>query len=183
MCCGTKREIEIDCPSDCAYLHAGRSFRSEREPARQPSRSRMQYDEKFFSRHAPVIATLAKVIVEERNRTPNIVDNDSIQAYLSLKSTLETLSNGLYYETAPENNVVAAALFRRMKESVDQMMLPNKDGPLLTIIDALNVVDFMISTAEFHSSGRPKTREYLDWLATMLPQASKQKEHSGLIVP
>ena len=41
----------------------------------------------------------------------------------------------------------------------------------------------MISTAEFHSSGRPKSRKYLDWLATMVPAAEKQEEGSGLIVP
>ena len=30
VCCGTKREVEIDCPSDCVYLHAGREYESSK---------------------------------------------------------------------------------------------------------------------------------------------------------
>ena len=41
-CCGTKRQVEIQCPSDCAYLHgADPSFRPDsqkREAARFLSR-------------------------------------------------------------------------------------------------------------------------------------------------
>jgi hypothetical protein len=29
VCCGTKREIEIDCPSNCAYLRSGRDYEAE----------------------------------------------------------------------------------------------------------------------------------------------------------
>ena len=183
VCCGTKREVEIDCPSDCTYLQTGRSFESERRPSRRASRPGRQFDEQFLYRYAPLLATLAKVIVEERNRTPHVVDQDAGQAYQALKSTLNTLSSGLYYETTPENNVVAASLFARMKAVFDEMMQPQEDGPSLKVTEALDVVDFMISTAEFHSSGRPRSRKYLDWLATMVPAAEKQEEGSGLIVP
>ncbi len=141
-----------------------------------------QFDEQFLYRYAPVIATLARVIVEERSRTPNVVDRDAAEAYQALKATLNTLSSGLYYETTPEDNVVAAALFAGMKAFFDQMMEAQQDGPSLKVTEAQDVVDFMISTAEFHSSGRPKSRKYLDWLATMVP-AANQEESSGLIVP
>ncbi len=182
VCCGTKREVEIDCPSDCTYLQTGRTFESERRSARRAPRAGRKFDEQFLYRHAPVIATLARVIVEERSRIPNVVDQDAAEAFQSLKSTLNTLSSGLYYETTPENNVLATALFDRMKTACDQLMAAQEDGTSLKISEALEVVDFMISTAEFHSSGRPKSRKYLDWLATMVP-AEKQEEGSGLIVP
>ena len=182
VCCGTKREVEIDCPSDCTYLKTGRSFESERRPARRVPRAGRQFDEQFLYRYAPMIATLARVIIEERIRTPNVVDQDATEAYQALKSTLNTLSSGLYYETTPENNVVATALFEQMKAAFDQMMQAQEGGPSLKVTEALEVVDFMISTAEFHSSGRPKSRKYLDWLATMVP-AVKQEEGSGLVIP
>src|SRR5678810_886791 len=30
VCCGTKREVEIDCPSSCVYLKASRSYDAEK---------------------------------------------------------------------------------------------------------------------------------------------------------
>lgn len=125
---------------------------------------------------------LARVIVEERSQTPNIVDQDAVDAYQALASTLNTLSSGLYYETTPEDNLVASALFKRMKAAFDEIMQPQEDRPLLKVTEALEVVDFMISTVEFHSNGRPKSRQYLDWLAKMVPPV-KQEEGSGLIFP
>jgi len=31
VCCGMKREVEIDCPGSCVHLKAGRSYESDRK--------------------------------------------------------------------------------------------------------------------------------------------------------
>ena len=184
VCCGTKREVEIDCPSDCVYLQIGRSFESERQPVRRPLSLDSRFDDQFLYRYAGVIAAIARVILEERQRTPSMLDQDVVEAYKGLQSTTNTLSSGLYYETVPENNVVAAAIFRRLKSLFDQMMQPQPtEHQSLKVTDAIDVLDFMTAMTEVHSSGRPKSRKYLDWLATMSPDSTEQNKGSSLIVP
>ena len=102
----------------------------------------------------------------------------------TLIATLKTLSTGLYYETLPEGGPVASALFRRIKSLLDELMKPPEvpGRRALRVSEAQEVLDFMIQTSDFHSSGRPKSRRYLDWLRTMVPEAPEQ-EQSRLIVP
>src|SRR5216117_1171423 len=52
VCCGTKREVEIDCPSSCSYLKASRSYESEK-PVLDPQVSSKvrNYDESFIERY------------------------------------------------------------------------------------------------------------------------------------
>ena len=183
VCCGTKREVEIDCPSDCVHLRKGRSYEAERGTPQGPVPSNRRFDERFFYQNAPLIATFAESVLEERADTPSMVDGDASDAFAALVATLKTLSTGLYYETLPEG-LVATALFRRMKSLLDDLMEPplEPDRRALRVSEAQEVLDFMIQTSDFHSNGRPKSRQYLDWLRTMVPEAAEQ-DQSRLIVP
>jgi len=181
-CCGTMREVEIECPSDCAYLKQGRRYETEHSllAAATPRR---EFSQQFRHRFALVITTLAQVIIEERVQNPGLLDSEVREALEALRATMMTLSAGIDYETLPENRTGAIALYRRLKLLVEKMMQseePTHDA--LRASEVPDVLDFIIVSVDLHSGGRPKSRRYLDWLSSMVPAPSKD-ESGNLIVP
>jgi hypothetical protein len=185
VCCGTKREIEIDCPGSCPYLQASRSYEAEkRMPDPQLAAKIQKYDDNFIHRYSPVLDTISRAVVEERLNSPWLVDNDVIEVYKSLSATMKTLSSGIYYESLPDGPA-RISLFRRLKSLLDQLMQPAEgaDRQSLKVSEALDVLDFLTFAVQANSSVRPKSRRYLDWLSSVAGVAPSAEQSSGLILP
>jgi hypothetical protein len=104
VCCGTKRLVEIDCPSDCPYLASARVH-----PAATVKR-RQERDFKFFGPfleglNQPQIAVLMVLHdVVRRYRPgalPRLTDADVHDGADALASTYETAERGILYEHQP----------------------------------------------------------------------------------
>jgi len=185
VCCGSKREVEIDCPSSCPHLIAGRTYEAEkRVPDPELANKVEKYSSDFIYRFSPVLDAISRSVVEERLKSPWLVDNDVIEVYRSLSATMKTLSSGIYYETLPEGTV-RIALFRRLKVQIDELMQPspNADRRILKASEAVDVLDFLTVAAQANSGIRPKSRRYLDWLNSMAGVATPSEQSSGLILP
>jgi hypothetical protein len=184
VCCGTKREVEIDCPSSCTHLQAGRSYESERKPPDPELVARARSLRKdFLTEYGPILSALANAVAEERLTSPWLVDRDVEDVYKSLAATMKTLSSGIYYESLPEGPV-RLSLFRRLKGVLDALMTPSEShGRLLRVSEVLEVLDFLLLSISANSSGRPKSRQYLDWLSAMSGVAAPAPESSRLILP
>jgi hypothetical protein len=185
VCCGTKREVEIDCPSSCPHLIAGRSYEAEKRiPDRELVQKVEKYSNDFVYRYAPTLDAISRSVVEERLQSPWLVDNDVSEVYKSLSATMKTLSSGIYYETLPEGPV-RISLFRRLKSQLDEMMQPspNPEKPSLKVSEAVDVLDFLTVAVQANSSVRPRSRRYLDWLSQMSGLAPAAAQPSGLILP
>lgn len=185
VCCGTKREVEIDCPASCPHLIAGRSYEAEKRiPDPELARKVEKYSNEFVYRYSQVLDAISRSVVEERLQSPWLVDNDVVEVYKSLCATMKTLSSGIYYESLPDGSV-RISLFRRLKAQIDELMqpAPNADRPTLKVSEALDALDFLTFAAQANSSVRPKSRRYLDWLTSMSGLASSAEQSSGLILP
>lgn len=103
-CCGTKRLVEIRCPSDCPYLSTARNHPPAAVQRRQERDARflvpLMYDltagqsRLFFSLQALVLSLAGSV-------TPSLIDHDIADAAGALASTYETASRGIIYEHKP----------------------------------------------------------------------------------
>ena len=187
VCCGEKREIEIDCPSSCIHLKAGRSYEAEKRIPDPELRAKVQKysnDKDFLFRFSPVLDAVSKSVVEERTKSSWLVDNDVIEVYKSLSTTIRTLSSGLYYESLPDGPV-RISLFHRLKGLLDELMQPNPnlDERSLKVSEAVEVLEFLLFSAQVNSGTRPKSRRYLDWLTSMAGDGNPQAQSSGLILP
>jgi hypothetical protein len=184
VCCGSKREIEIDCPSHCSYLRTGWNYEAEkREPDVDLAAKINQFDDDFIYRMSPVLDALSTEVVSERFQSNWLVDNDLIEVYRALIATMKTLSSGIYYESVP-NGTVRESLYRRLKAKLDQMMQPAEvDQHALKVSEAIEVLEFLALAAQMNSSNRPKSRRYLDWLSSMAASRVPQETSSGLILP
>lgn len=184
VCCGTKREIEIDCPSSCSYLKASRSYESEKPlPDPEVARKVHNYDARFMERYNLILDSLTRATVEEHLASRELVDNDVVETLKALAATMKTLSSGIYYESLP-NGVARLSLFRRLKALLDELMQPDPSGarPVLKVTEAVDVLDFLTIVAQANSSIRPKSRRYLDWITERFGDGL-QTQSSGIILP
>ena len=184
VCCGTKREIEIDCPSSCVHLKAAQSYEAEKRlPDPELTAKIHKFDNDFIQRFYQLLDAMARSVVEERLQSPWLTDNDVIEVYKCLGATMRTLASGIYYETAPEGSV-RMSLFRRLKAGLDELMqpVPNAGRTALKVSEAVDILDFLSLAAQANSSTRPKSRRYLDRLSEM-SGIEPAEQSSGLILP
>lgn len=185
VCCGTKREVEIDCPSLCPYLKASRSYEAEkRVPDPELAAKVQKYDNTFVYRFTPVLDATSRAVAEERLSSPWLVDNDVIEVYKALAATMKTLSSGIYYESLP-GGPAQLSLFRQLKAVLDDMMQPDPSAArrILKVSEAVDVLDFLTFAAQANSSVRPRSRRYLDLISEMSGTTPQTQQSGGLIIP
>jgi hypothetical protein len=80
---------------------------------------------------------------------------------------------------------VRIALFRRLKELLDELMKadPSAEGRILKVSEATKMLEFLLFVAQANSSVRPKSRRYLDWAGDRFVGRSNAQQPSGLIIP
>ena len=106
VCCGTKRLIEIRCPSDCTYLASAR----EHPPAvavRQQQRdvgTLVGYMQDFSERQSRLFFLIATFLLRyEPPELHPLVDEDVAEASAAIAATFETALRGVIYEHRPNS--------------------------------------------------------------------------------
>ena len=104
MCCGTKRLVQIACPSDCAWLASAR----EHPPAvavRQQQRDvgvLVQVMRDFNERQSQLFLLISTFLVRyEAPELQPVIDDDVAEAMAALAATFETSARGVIYEHRP----------------------------------------------------------------------------------
>ena len=120
VCCGTEREVTVDCPSGCEFLQEAR-VREKPVPLTEEEfpHKDIEVSEDFLREHELVVTwvttALARAMEHER-----AVDRDAQEALASLIQTYRTLQSGLIYETRPPNPY-AASIQDALKLSIDEL--------------------------------------------------------------
>ena len=167
VCCGTKRLVEIACPSDCGYLSTARTH----PPAviqRQQEIDRamlLPVLQGLSERQARVFLMLAAVTARHRSDAlQKLVDDDIAQAAGALASTLETAAKGIVYEHVP-SSLIAARLMGELKGVVDELV---KNGGSALERDAAIALRRIEHAAKMMTTVRPDTNEFQQLLARVL---------------
>lgn len=170
-CCGTGREITVDCPLDCEYLREARTH--DRPVALDeehlPNKD-IRVSEDFIRKQEHVVMWLGNALarVMEVRRS---VDADAREGLESLIKTYRTLEAGLIYETRPPNPF-AADIQEALKQAVEELrkrvaeasgMQTLRDG------DVLGALVFLQRLELQHNNGRRRSRAFFDFLRTYFP--------------
>ncbi|HET9217782.1 MAG TPA: hypothetical protein VFR18_12430 [Terriglobia bacterium] len=175
--------MEIDCPSSCVHLQAGRSYAYGKPSDPDLIVKARSVRPNFMTEYGPVLALLGRAVAEERYGSPWLVDPDVADVYRALFATIKTLSSGIYYETLPEGSA-KVALFRKLKAILDNLISPSDpQHRALRLSEVQEILDFLILLVAANSSGRPRSRQYLDWLSAMSGVPAPPTESSRLIIP
>ena len=188
VCCGTEREVTIDCPSDCAYLLAAHRYENEHQrslPADTPL-----IDEKIpqdiIYTHQQLMAALAFSIAKFCAVQPTAADTDVLAALQALAQTYKTLNSGIIYEkppNAPLPRELYAALIAFINE-VKKQQAERAGSATLKDSDIFHLLVFLYRMGLLRTNGRPRSRRFIEFLRGQFPQSPElEREESRIIAP
>jgi hypothetical protein len=188
ICCGTEREITVDCPLDCVYLHEAHQHEKiePTDPHNFPNQD-IRVTEEFLRDHEPLLLFLARTLLDAALATSGAVDFDVREALDALVRTYRTLQSGVYYETRPANPI-AANICRLLQVGVEEFRKqePERTGMTQTRdADILGLLVFLQRLELDNNNGRKRGRAYMDFLSGFFPEQSAEPAQAGssLIVP
>ncbi len=190
VCCGTEREVTIDCPPDCAYLIAAHRYENE-HPRSLPADTPL-LDEKIphdiVYTHQQLMAALAFSIAKFCAVQPTAVDTDVLAAIQALAQTYKTLTSGIIYEKPPDAPLpreLYAALTALLAE-IKKQQAERAASASLKDLDVFYLLVFLYRMGLLRTNGRPRprSRRFIEFLRGQFPQAPELKrEESRIIVP
>ena len=185
-CCGTEREVTVDCPFDCSYLREARRYEWERaEPPPQLPFPDVEVSDGFLAEHEHFIGQIGYQLLRHALENPKTTDHDLQGAIEKLIRTYETLSSGIYYESLPEEGL-QIGVFRDAKSFLDAYQEKERQKGSLTPLkesDVIRSLVFLSRLAALHSNHRARGRAFIDFLRQSYPEGASPKEESRLIVP
>jgi hypothetical protein len=157
VCCGTKRLVEIRCPSDCVYLATAREHPAA-PVVRQQQRdltllARTVRD--FNDRQSQIFLLLGHTLL--RYQAPELhplVDADVTDAADALAGTLDTAARGVIYEQRPAT-ASAERLWRALKAVLDDA---GRGGGSSFERDAASVLRAFAASARDTAAAEPANR-------------------------
>ena len=188
VCCGTGREVTIDCPSDCAYLVTAHRYEAEHRkpipPEEFPYRD-IEFPVEFVYDRWPVVAGLAGTINAFQIQNKELNDATSRLALEALAETYRTLGTGIYYERPPDAPV-ARALYGQIAGFLQEFRKQQTDRAGFASLkdsDIFLLLIFLLRVSKQETNGRPLSRAFLSFLRERFPQPAVEKESSRIIVP
>lgn len=187
VCCGTEREVTIDCPSDCVYLIASRQHRDERREVdweKMPFASqKIPYS--TLEAHEPFFMRLSYAVCEFASENRPLVDADIQAVYQALAETYQTLTSGILYENPPAY-LLQRELYGKLRHEVEEYKKQEPIGiSAQTRVRESEIRDVLILVAQIaagKSNGRPKGRAFLDFIRSQFKPGTFTKQESKIIL-
>jgi hypothetical protein len=194
QCCGEQREVTLDCPSECPYLQQAREHekpRSAEEFDRASLFLQVEISEQFTYEREHLLMGLSYALMKAARADRSLNDRDLIEALSAMSTSYERrVNSGLHYDqplTSAARQAVAAQVEEMLKQyrEAEQKQLGYsnlRDG------DVLKALVFLIRLGQGRTSGRPKSRAFIDFLFAQFPEkqsavVSSQDSGSRIIVP
>jgi hypothetical protein len=164
ICCGTEREVTVDCPLDCPYLEEAHKHEKPApiDPADVPNGD-VQGSEEFLVSNQDLCMFMGQALRRAALETPGAADADVREALEGLIRTYRTLQSGVYYESIP-NNPLAGRIFRDTQEAVAEFrrLEPQRTGTTKTRdADVLGVLVFLQRVELDRNNGRKRGRSFI----------------------
>ena len=187
VCCGTEREVTVDCPLDCEYLLESRKhdrtvpFDAEQLPNRDIS-----LPEEFLDENEILMRAVAFGLRRAVFEIPGVVDSDMREAIEALVRTYRTLQSGVYYESRPDNQL-AADIFTSVQDAIARFRSEEQQRSGMTRTrdaDVLRALVFFQRLELDRNNGRRHGRAFIDVLRQFQPdEADSAPPPSSLILP
>jgi len=188
VCCGTEREVAMDCPADCPYLIAAHRYESE-HPRDIPDDTPL-LDETIprdiLHTHQQLMAALAFSIAKFCAAQPSATDNDVLAALEALAQTYKTLSSGLIYEKPPQaplRRELYAALAAFLEE-IREHQAESANSASFKDMEIFYLLVFLYRMGLLRTNARPRSRLFIEFLRGQFPEAPElRREESRIIIP
>jgi hypothetical protein len=193
QCCGEQREVTLDCPSDCPYLQQAREHEKPRSAGEINAASlflQVEVSDQYMYEHEHLLMGLSYALAKSAHADHGLNDRDLIAALSALTMSYERLVNsGLHYEqplTSRAQQRVAAEVESMLKEYREAEQ-KHAGYSRLRDSEVLKALVFLVRLGYGRTSGRPKSRAFVDFLFGQFPEmpatAAGQETGGRIIVP
>ena len=186
VCCGTEREVTIDCPVDCGYLTAAHRYEDQHPRTLPPDTPLLDVRIASDVVHAngQVLSAVAFTIAKFCAQQSRATDPDVLASLQALAETYKTLSSGIIYEQRPAIPVqgelydALSAFLADTKQKVMQSSGRFKDSEIFPLLV------FLFRMGLLRANGRPRSRRFIEFLRGQFPgDQDLKREESRIIVP
>ena len=194
QCCGEQREVTLDCPTDCPYLLQAREHEKPRTANQVDAAAlflQVELSDQFMYEKEHLLMGLTFALAKAAHADRTLHDQDLIAALAMLATTYERrVNSGLHYEPplTSEPRRKAAAEFETMVKEYREAELKHTGISSLRDSDVLKALVFLLRLAHGRTSGRPKSRAFVEFLFAQFPEQESavlapQDAGSRIIVP
>lgn len=187
VCCGTEREVTLDCPPDCGYLLSAHRYEDQHPrsfPADTPLLD-IRITSDIVEAHGQFLSAIAFTIAKFCSAQPSVTDPDVLAALRALAETYKTLASGILYEQPPAiplqhelYNTLSSFITEARQSAAQALFHSLKDSEIFQLLV------FLFRMGLLHTNGRPRARRFIEFLRGQFPGAQELKrEESRIIVP
>lgn len=194
QCCGEQREVTLECPLDCPYLIQAREHEKPRSADQiDPAALFLQIEvsDQFMYQHEHLLMGLTFALAKAARGDRSLHDQDLIAALTVLAKGYERrVNSGLHYEQP-----LTSDSQRRAANEVETMVREYREAEQkhvgyssLRDSEVLNALVFLVRLAHGRTSGRPKSRAFVEFLFAQFPEKESpvltpQEAGSRIILP
>jgi hypothetical protein len=194
QCCGEQREVTLDCPSDCPYLQQAREHEKPRAAEQiDPAGLFLQIEvsDQFMYEKEHLLMGLTYALAKSARFDRSLHDQDLIAALSMLgKSYERRVNSGLHYApplTSDSQRRVVVEVENMVKE-YHEAEQKHMGSSSLRDSEILKALVFLIRLAQGRTSGRPKSRAFVEFLFAQFPEkestvVTPQEAGSRIILP
>jgi hypothetical protein len=194
QCCGEQREVTLECPHDCPYLIQAREHEKPRSADQiDPAALFLQIEisDQFMYQHEHLLMGLTYALAKAARADRTLHDQDLIAALTVLAKSYERrVNSGLHYEQP-----LTSDSQRRVANEVETMVREYREAEQkhvgyssLRDSEVLNALVFLVRLAHGRTSGRPKSRAFVEFIFAQFPEKESpvlapQEAGSRIILP
>ncbi|HEY6303430.1 MAG TPA: hypothetical protein VIX14_10225 [Terriglobales bacterium] len=192
--------MTLDCPSDCPYLLQARQQAREHATAQKEQLAgedrealfpEIEIAERFLYEREQLILGISFALTKSARADRSLLDRDLIVALSSLAKSYQTLvDSNLIYEPPTANRAHQSVarevetLVREFREAERQHIGHTR----LRDSDVLKTLVFLLRMGLGRTSGRPKSRAFIDFLLAQFPEkhsviAGPDEAGSRIVIP
>ena len=190
ICCGTHREVTIECPGDCAHLISARRYEVEHRKPMAPDAipfPDLEFSPEILRRHPETLSTIGLAILEFAQQNRGVRDPEILTALHALAESYRTLESGIYFERPPDEPP-ARALYAHVGQALQEFKKRDSQQSGFTTIkdsEIFRLLVFFLRVGVRETNGRPKSRAFVDFLYAQFPAAppAVEREAPRIILP
>lgn len=176
QCCGEQREVTLDCPLDCVYLQQAREHEKPRAADQIDPASlflQIEIPDQFMYEKEHLLMGLTYALAKSARSDRSLHDQDLISSLATLAKAYERrVNSGLHYEQP-----LASESQRRVAVEIENMIKEYREAEQKHIgysslrdSDVLKALVFLLRLAHGRTSGRPKSRAFVEFLFAQFPE-------------
>lgn len=206
QCCGEQREVTLDCPGDCPYLLQARQQALEHGSGQSRGRPgagngeawsaaveipEVEITEQFLYEREELILGLSFALAKSARTDRSLMDRDLIAALSSLVKHYQVLVTSSLIYDPPTANIAHQSIGREVETMVREFRAAEEKQlgyNRLRDSDVLTALVFLLRMGLARTSGRPKSRAYVDFLFEQFPEkrsviAGADESGNRIVIP